>query len=417
MDRNPQWIVLAHILRPQGRKGEVLADLLTDFPERFADASPRLSRTPRLRRSIRDSRVDSSSPACSPPRSPPTGCPSAETPAASCSTLPASTPSSRPRSSPARRSSSRSRERVALDPGAAYISDLIGCTVYDRGQPLGIVDDVQFPTTPDGARRLEEAAPLLAVVSPEGDEILIPFANAFLVELDLAARPSAWPSPKAWLRSTPDQPPQRRKVVPSRNRAALPASPCASTSSPSSPTSSPGRSTTASSAAPSPPAPSRSRTHDLRAFTHDRHRTVDDRPFGGGEGMVLKPEPIFDCVESLGSSGGHRSQTRPRPHPPVRHPALRAGQALHPVHRPPPGHARARRPHLRPLRGRRRARQRLLADASSPSATTSSPAANSPPPSSSTPPCACSPASSATPTPPATRASAHRRSQPTPQTR
>src|SRR2546428_284961 len=39
---------------------------------------------------------------------------------------------------------------------------------------------------------------------------------------------------------------------------------------------------------------------DLRAFTSDRHKTVDDRPFGGGEGMVLKPEPIFACVESLG---------------------------------------------------------------------------------------------------------------------
>ncbi len=39
--------------------------------------------------------------------------------------------------------------------------------------------------------------------------------------------------------------------------------------------------------------------HDLRAFTHDRHRTVDDRPFGGGEGMVLKPEPLFECLESL----------------------------------------------------------------------------------------------------------------------
>src|SRR6266516_4860768 len=39
--------------------------------------------------------------------------------------------------------------------------------------------------------------------------------------------------------------------------------------------------------------------HDLRAFAHDKHRTVDDRPFGGGEGMVLKPEPIFSCIESL----------------------------------------------------------------------------------------------------------------------
>jgi tRNA (guanine37-N1)-methyltransferase len=41
-------------------------------------------------------------------------------------------------------------------------------------------------------------------------------------------------------------------------------------------------------------------THDLRAFTHDRHRTVDDRPFGGGEGMVLKPEPLAEALGSLG---------------------------------------------------------------------------------------------------------------------
>jgi tRNA (guanine37-N1)-methyltransferase len=39
---------------------------------------------------------------------------------------------------------------------------------------------------------------------------------------------------------------------------------------------------------------------DLRAFTHDRHRTVDDRPFGGGEGMVLKPEPLAEALASLG---------------------------------------------------------------------------------------------------------------------
>ncbi|HEY1210621.1 MAG TPA: tRNA (guanosine(37)-N1)-methyltransferase TrmD [Terracidiphilus sp.] len=40
--------------------------------------------------------------------------------------------------------------------------------------------------------------------------------------------------------------------------------------------------------------------HDLRDFTHDRHRTVDDRPFGGGEGMVLKPEPLARALASLG---------------------------------------------------------------------------------------------------------------------
>jgi tRNA (guanine37-N1)-methyltransferase len=41
------------------------------------------------------------------------------------------------------------------------------------------------------------------------------------------------------------------------------------------------------------------RVQDLRGFTKDRHRTVDDRPFGGGEGMVMKPEPLFEAVESL----------------------------------------------------------------------------------------------------------------------
>ena len=39
--------------------------------------------------------------------------------------------------------------------------------------------------------------------------------------------------------------------------------------------------------------------HDLRQFAHDRHRTVDDRPFGGGEGMVMKPEPLTEAVEHL----------------------------------------------------------------------------------------------------------------------
>jgi tRNA (guanine37-N1)-methyltransferase len=41
------------------------------------------------------------------------------------------------------------------------------------------------------------------------------------------------------------------------------------------------------------------RIHNLRDYTHDRHRTVDDKPFGGGPGMLLKPEPIFEAVEAL----------------------------------------------------------------------------------------------------------------------
>jgi tRNA (guanine37-N1)-methyltransferase len=45
------------------------------------------------------------------------------------------------------------------------------------------------------------------------------------------------------------------------------------------------------------------RAHDLRGWTEDKHRQVDDRPFGGGDGMVLKPEPIFAAVESLTGAG------------------------------------------------------------------------------------------------------------------
>jgi len=53
--------------------------------------------------------------------------------------------------------------------------------------------------------------------------------------------------------------------------------------------------------------------HNLREFTADRHQTVDDRPFGGGEGMVMKPEPIWRAVESLGiAEKGHRDPTRER---------------------------------------------------------------------------------------------------------
>lgn len=48
-------------------------------------------------------------------------------------------------------------------------------------------------------------------------------------------------------------------------------------------------------------------SHDLRDWTHDRHRTVDDAPFGGGQGMLMKPAPIFEAVRDIASAG-------PRPH-------------------------------------------------------------------------------------------------------
>ena len=45
------------------------------------------------------------------------------------------------------------------------------------------------------------------------------------------------------------------------------------------------------------------RVIDLRDFTHDRHRTVDDEPYGGGTGMVMKPEPFFEAIDALRPKG------------------------------------------------------------------------------------------------------------------
>lgn len=178
-DSASSWIVLAHLLRPQGRKGELLAELLTDFPERF-ESQRRVSLAP-LNFAGKDTEartvevvsfwlpvgknegrivlqfvgIDSI------------------TAAEGIAGLDVIVPY---------------EERVPLDDESEYISDLIGCTVYDRSTAVGIIDDVQFPSTPDGGRRLAEAAPLLAVVSPDGDEILIPFAKAFLVGVNVKER-------------------------------------------------------------------------------------------------------------------------------------------------------------------------------------------------------------------------------------
>jgi 16S rRNA processing protein RimM len=175
----PSWIVLAHLLRPQGRKGELLAELLTDFPERFDGGKRVFLAPPSFNGREADARsievisfwlpvgknegrivlqfagVETIS--------------AAELIAGQDVIVPL-------------------EERLPLDEESSYISDLIGCTVYDGSAAVGVVDDVQFPATADGSRRLAEAAPLLSVLSPDGDEILIPYAKAFLIALDVEGK-------------------------------------------------------------------------------------------------------------------------------------------------------------------------------------------------------------------------------------
>ena len=176
---SPVWITLAQLLRPQGRKGEILAELLTDFPERFEQhtrvylapagftGEPSAARHAEItgywlpvgknagRIVLTFAGIDSI------------------TAAESLEKLDVLIPE---------------EERLALDDDSDYISDLIGCTVYDGPKPIGLVDGVDFPTTPDGTRRLEEAAPLLTVITPEDVEVLIPYVQAFLVSVDTAAK-------------------------------------------------------------------------------------------------------------------------------------------------------------------------------------------------------------------------------------
>ena len=173
------WIALAHLLRPQGRKGELLAELFTDFPERFEERKQVFLAAPGFDGEAEQARaaevvafwlpvgknegrivlqfagIDSIS--------------EAEVLAGLEVLVP-------------------DDERVPLDDDAVYISELVGCTVFDRGMTVGVIADVQFPATADGARRLEEAAPLLEVSSPDGNEILIPFAKAFVVAVDTKAK-------------------------------------------------------------------------------------------------------------------------------------------------------------------------------------------------------------------------------------
>jgi 16S rRNA processing protein RimM len=186
MESASQWIVLAHVLRPQGRKGEVLADLFTDFPERF-DQHPRVWLAPA---GFADQAAAGTAAGVG-----------AEPVEVAAHWLPVGKNAGRivfhfagvDSIEKAEQLAGKDvlvplTERMPLEPGAAYVSDLIGCTVYDRGHALGVVDSVEFPTSPDGSRRLEDAAPLLSLRSPEGDEVLIPFASAFLIDLDVAAR-------------------------------------------------------------------------------------------------------------------------------------------------------------------------------------------------------------------------------------
>jgi 16S rRNA processing protein RimM len=176
------WALLAHLVRPQGRHGEILADVLTDFPERFAERK-RLFLIPP------DTLPSDTRPASAGQKPAPATLPAPPreialehhwlhkgrivfkfagidsiSDAEKLRGLDVAIPAS---------------ERAELTDGAMYISDLLGCEVFDLAggaeMPIGRVMDV------------DRVAALLVVGGADG-EVLVPFVQAYLEKIDLAAR-------------------------------------------------------------------------------------------------------------------------------------------------------------------------------------------------------------------------------------
>jgi len=153
-------ITLAHLLRPQGRKGELLAELLTDFPERFTGRNVRLGAVDYTVESyflpvgknagrvvLKFAGVDSI------------------TDAEKLNGLDVTIPT---------------EERVPLPEDEIYVSDMVGCTVFDGERAVGVVDDVEAPVGSAGL----DLASMLVVKSDDGGEHLVPFVKAYIVSID-----------------------------------------------------------------------------------------------------------------------------------------------------------------------------------------------------------------------------------------
>lgn len=187
------WTILARLVRPQGRHGEILADILTDFPERFADrkllflVSSETSQSP-----VRDASLESHWLHKGRVVLKFAGVDSINDGNALRGLLVA-IPAS---------------ERALLTDGSVYINDLIGCEVVDlnASKTVGVVADV------------DREAGLLEVKALAGGEALIPFARAYLVTMDTAAKRIEMRLPAGLLDiNTPLTDEEQRALAESRN--------------------------------------------------------------------------------------------------------------------------------------------------------------------------------------------------------
>lgn len=181
-DSSP-WITLARIVRPQGRHGEVIAELWTDFPEKFAERKQVfLARPQPADASLQNEEALAPKPA--------------EIVDFRVSGLRVVLHFAGVHSIEAAETLRdyevviRESERAPLEADAAYISDLIGCEVFDHGQPVGRVVQVD---------REASSVDLLVIEGEDGALAEIPFVKAFLLELDVAGRRIAMQLPEGLL--------------------------------------------------------------------------------------------------------------------------------------------------------------------------------------------------------------------------
>src|SRR5579875_2237720 len=183
LDGHPgeRWIPVARLLRPQGRRGELLAEPLTDQDEIFV-------RGRQLRLAADPAQV-SSAPAivledCWKPQGRNAGRlvlkladVNSISEAEALETKQLFLPES---------------ELPPLDPDTYLVRDLIGCVLFDGDRPLGTVTDLQFPIGSDGRTRLADAVDLLAVTpagaAPETEPVLIPFVKAWLRSVSVSEK-------------------------------------------------------------------------------------------------------------------------------------------------------------------------------------------------------------------------------------
>lgn len=188
LDSSPEkWVAIASLLRPQGRKGELLSELLTDLTDQFHEG-----------RLVALAKKGASEPL-----------PNAVQVAIESHWLPTGKNAGRIVLKLAGCDSISQAELLAgqqmmvpaaelpeLEEDTFYVADLLDCTLFNGDLAIGTVVDVQFATTPDGKTRLADAAPLLCV-EPAGateqekeevEPLLIPFVRAHLKSVDVAAK-------------------------------------------------------------------------------------------------------------------------------------------------------------------------------------------------------------------------------------